>query len=264
MILSIYSMKNTIPNSSKISAIKLVAWLVGITGAWIVYSPLHEIFFDSSRRLYALSLSATAMPLFIGSTIIYLATLLHRRKRGAWLVSIGVFGYTAGFLTLQMILHGGRHIKFLNLASLILILMSLAFLYVYRGEYTVKSSPKSFWHASKKALLFMVMTFVFGVAGFMYLDHRDFNANIGIFDAVKYTYQELNFFTDSGILASTNRGKLFIDSLNTVGVISAFYMIVSLFSPIKSSLHSDESDRLEVIELLKKYPENTEDFFKIF
>jgi phosphatidylglycerol lysyltransferase len=207
------------------------------------------------------------LTLLAGLTLIYLANSLRRGKHTAWLISLPIFIY--------IVLRNTRHYFFdipdhamhhpaTIILNVIFPITALAGLVVYRHLYTVRSELRSFAVALRWAAIILLVAFVYGTLGFKLMDERDFHQEISVPTAAHYTVDQFNITTDKHPQPATRRAQLFMDSLALVSVGSLFYVVVSLFAPIRFRLASPGRDSEIMKSLMTDYPASSEDFFKVW
>jgi len=209
---------------------------------------------------------AIDLPLLIGLSLLYLSTLLRRRKRTAWLVCIGAYALyfllnlvamLARFEDRQLSLHdAGR--------SLLLPLIIVGLLLRFRHEFIVRSDIRGFRSAARTSLIILSVALVYGVAGLLLLDTSDFHQEIGLPTAVHYTIDQLDLTTDRPLQPHTKRAQLFDDSLSFVSVAAVGYSVFSLFQPLRLRLTDQTAQRQRLQDLLIAYGAPSEDFFKLW
>ena len=243
--------------------LQIVALGVLGNGILILANTLRNQIIERMVHAEALFVS---LPVLIGITLIYLATLLRRRKQAAWSVVLPIYAILLALNVrelLDQLIHG--HLEsFAVIRNLILPAIIVAGLVKYRKEFTVKSDIRSFTVSLRTALLLLSIVFVYGVAGFQLLDVRDFHEEIGWTSAIHRTIDQFDFTTDKELTPYTRRGRLFIDSLNLVSAGGVMYVIFSFFQPFRARLSDQTANREKTKELLRRFPSTSEDFFKLW
>src|SRR5579863_2611342 len=88
-----------------------------------------------------------SLPILAGLTLLYLSSLLARRKQTAWAVALPLYGFVLGLNLMRLLLltNHHHHISILELVrSFLLPLLIMAALFYYRREFTVKSDLAGF------------------------------------------------------------------------------------------------------------------------
>lgn len=244
--------------------LNLVFAATTIVGLLTLGSTLLSLF--RSRHL-GLVLSDAHFTVLAGLSLIYLAVLLRRGKHNAWLISVGVYI----FLFIRNIQHFVFDDDFitkkyiaLGLSNLVLPLAALVALVLWRKAFKVRSSLTSFRLAAQRALLVLLIAFLYGVIGFQLLDHHDFRQQIPLSSAVHYTVDQFGLTTNDRPIPHTRRAVIFIDSLNVVSVASLFYVAVSFFAPIRFRLTHSQQDWEDAKAIFERHSTTSEDFFKLW
>jgi phosphatidylglycerol lysyltransferase len=242
-----------------------IALGVLFSGLFLLYAPLHALLIRRTGA-YRAPAYTLLLPLFFGVTLVYLSTLLRRRKRAAWNVSVGVFmlillfGFIQYFRTASI--HRFHIVTFT--ATIVLPVLALIILLQNRRLFSVKSGVSTVQQAARRIVIILLAAILYGVVGFQLLDTKDFQREINIPQSIVYTLDQFNFLTPQHIQPHTHRAVLFLDSLSYTSGIAAFYMLLSLFSPLGINFLDMTEEREHVRQLLEKYPTNSEDFFKLW
>jgi phosphatidylglycerol lysyltransferase len=206
------------------------------------------------------------LPLLIGISLIYLGSLLSRRKRAAWFVVLPVYAILLGINVAEL----GEQLMRNTVEPLALIrnflvpLIVVVGLWLYRHEFTVKSDIRNLTLSLRFTALILSVVLIYGVVGFHQLDKRDFHEEITWPSSLHHTVDQFDFTTDKELVPYTRRGHLFIDSLNIMSSVAVLYSLVSFFQPLKARFSDQSANRERVRELLERYPSTSEDFFKLW
>ncbi len=248
-------------------AVQFLSILVGTHGVFILaITLLAQVGARHSSRLSDIVID---LPLLVGLSLIYLSTLLRRRKQNAWLVTMLAYTFYLGLSVAGVIvslgMHGssdlGEHEYF---KAILLPLLIVGLLVLFKREFVVKSDLQGFRVASRFALIILVIALVYGVVGFSLLDRSDFHQEISLPGAVHYTIDQFDLTTLHPLHPYTKRAHLFVDSLSFVSVGAAVYAVISLFQPLRVRLADQEGNRRRLHDLLVKYGGLSEDFFKLW
>lgn len=244
--------------------LKLVAFGVLANGLLITLNSLisHVIL---RRHIWRSSFELT-FSLAVGLTLIYLSTLLVRRKYTAWIVTLAVYAFSLSTFLYGLIDHRFNHDipALLLFRAIILPFILITSLLIYRKEFSVKSDIKSFGLTLRSIILILSITLLYGTVGFIFLDQRDFRKEISASQAIYYTIDEFNIFTPHAATPHTERGRVFLDSLGFVGGMSMLYASISLFQPLRARFRDEQEYRGYMKALLTDNPASSEDFFKIW
>jgi phosphatidylglycerol lysyltransferase len=257
--------KKTITRQHQSEAVilDLIAASVALTGLLTVAGVL----FAQSRLRHEGIVSLDAhVTLLVGLTFTYLAALLRRGKHNAWLIALPlyIFIVVRNFRHLLFDLPADIHNPALIILQLLVPAVALVGLIIGRKYFVVRSELATFAVALRRAALVLVIAFLYGFIGFQLLDEHDFHREIPLQTGAHYTIDQLNVTTDQDLMAYTKRAKLFLDSLAIISVGSLFYVGLSFFAPIRFRLSDQRRNRQDIAGLLKKYPANSEDFFKLW
>jgi len=243
-------------------ALEIIATLVLLSGLLTISSVLQAVL--HARRVNIV-LSDARFTLLVGLSFIYLASLLRRGKYNAWLIAVPLYG----FLVVRNIRHfifdfpdGIRIVPAaLNLAVPVLALIGLL---IFRNQYNVRSEIRNFATALRRSVIILLAAFLYGTIGFQLFDTRDFRQEISLLSGVHYTVDQFGLTTNRQLEPHTKRARLFLGSLSVVSLGSVFYVLVSLFAPIRFKLNNQQHDYEDIARLLRQYPSTSEDFFKLW
>jgi phosphatidylglycerol lysyltransferase len=246
-------------------AVQFLSILVAAHGVYILAaSLLDQIAVHHGSMLNDL---AVDVPLMIGLSLLYLSSLLRRRKRTAWLVTVLAYTFYIGIGVAQLLNRaGGLHDTSLHqlIRLLLLPLVVLGLLFLFRKEFVVKSDIQGFGFAARFIGIVLAVTLVYGIAGFELLDHSDFHQEINLPAAAHYTIDQFNITTVHPLQPYTKRAHLFVDSLSFVSLGAVIYAAIALFQPLRLRLSDQHVERERMAELLRRYGGPSEEFFKLW
>jgi phosphatidylglycerol lysyltransferase len=250
---------------------EIIGLLVALNGVYIIASTLIEqLTVYHNSRLTNLQVD---IPLLLGISVIYLSTLLARRKRTAWIVTVLAYALYFGIGIAKLFshpnLHYGHHHEELKLLDLLLRTIIfpcilLALLLIYQHKFIVKSDIRGFGVAVRFSIIVLLVAFIYGVVGFQLLDTSDFHQEIGLPSAIHYTIDQFNVTTNKPLHPYTKRAHLFVDSLSFISTAAVLYALLSLFQPIRSRFGDQTAARKHMYDLLKRYGAPSEEFFKLW
>ncbi|HEV7454781.1 MAG TPA: phosphatidylglycerol lysyltransferase domain-containing protein [Candidatus Saccharimonadales bacterium] len=246
--------------------LRLVAYAVGLHGLITIGLSLVEQLHPHLRH-HELQLSGFNFdpPLLFGLSLLYLSTLLLRRKRTALVTTLGLYAGILLYNVVQFVIFREAHDEPLAiLRNIGLPLLPLALLFDLRRYFTVKSDIRSFSYSLRISALVLAVTFAYGVIGFTKLDERDFHQEMSLAEAAHRTIDQFDLTTDHPITAHTRRARAFSNSLTVISTGAFAYALISLFQPIRSRLTEESHPRSRAKELIERYPGSSEDFFKIW
>jgi phosphatidylglycerol lysyltransferase len=188
-----------------------------------------------------------------GFALLVLSRSLARRKRVAWLLTLGVLGIsiishlTKGLDYEEALLAGGL--------MLILWLMRSHF----HADSDHPSIKQGLW-ALAGATLF---TLAYGVAGFFLLD-RHYSVNFGFSAALHQTVIMFTQFYDPGLVPITRFGKFFSDSIYFVGAVTFGYAGLMLLRPVFLREPATQEERAHTKTIVEKYGHSSLARFLLF
>jgi len=187
----------------------------------------------------------------IGFMLLTLATNLLRRKRIAWLVTVGL-------LSLSIVVH---LIKGLDVEESLLSGVLLFQLLVMRKSFTAQSDRPSIAQGIRVLLGALLFTLAYGTMGFYILDGRfEVNEQAVNFDFDRALFQTLAmFFTadDAGLVPKTRFAEFFADSIYGVGSVTLGYALLMLLRPVLLRDSASFSERNKAKEIVGKYGRTT-------
>jgi phosphatidylglycerol lysyltransferase len=245
-------------------AIRFISILVASHGILIIATTLLDQLMI--RKTFHASLAAIDVPLLIGISLLYLSTLLRRRKERAW--AVAVLAYTfylglSGFGLLNTL--EDHHIRLIELVRGIgLPLGVIGLLSLFRRDFSVQSEARSYANAARISLAMVAVALLYGVVGVSLFDHSDFHREISLPQAIHFTVDQLGLTTDKPLVAYTKRAQIFVDSLSLVSIAAGVYVVIAFFEPLRLR-HSDQTgSRRHMQDLLEQYGAPSEDFFKLW
>ncbi len=244
--------------------LRLVALGVFANGFLILAASLvSQLVIRSTTRV---NVFAVNIPVLIGLSLVYLANLLARRKRAAWMVVLPLYGFIFGLNLTEMVIFASSHrLGFLGIMRNIVVPgVVVSGLLYYRREFVVKSDIRNFTFALRTIALILAVTLLYGVVGFELLEKTDFHQELSLVDSLHHTIDQFDFSTDKELTPQTRRAKIFVDSLNVISIGAVVYIGVSLFQPLKARLSDQSHNRVHARLLLEEQPASSEDFFKLW
>ncbi len=243
--------------------LKLIAAAVAATGLVTISSVLLAVLHIKHSQIVPADASVT---LVVGLSFIYLASTLARGKRNAWLIALPLYIFLLARnvrhfdFDLSEISHPLRAIL-LNIALPAAVLTALALNW---RLFNVKSEIRSFTTALRRVTIILLVAFLYGSVGFQLVDQKDFHQDIPFWTGAHYTVDQFGLTTNKQLEPQTKRASLFLDSLGAISLGSVFYVVVSLFAPIRFRLNNQQRDYEDMARLLSDYPSTSEDFFKLW
>lgn len=242
----------------------LIALLVAANGLYIIATTLIEQI--AAHRGSHLTDLQVDLPLLLGISVLYLSTLLRRRKRTAWLVTIMAYAFYMGVGISQLLNHTYNRAFHIDVALRLIVfpVIIIALLVAFQHEFVVKSDIRGFGVAARFSLIILLIALIYGVVGFQLLDDSDFHQEISLPSAVHYTIDQFNITTEKPLKPYTKRAKLFVDSLSFVSFAAVAYAALSLFQPIRARFSDQTYLRERTKYLMEHYGAPSEEFFKLW
>ncbi len=245
-------------------AATLISILIAVNGIYILASTLIEQI--NAHRGTHLSDLQVDLPLLLGISVLYLSTLLHRRKRTAWLVTMMAYTFYLTVGLTELLSRTSVRAIHLHVILRILIfpLIIIALLVAYQREFVVKSDIRGFGVAARFSAIILLVALLYGVVGFQLVDESDFHHELSIPSSIHYTIDQFNITTKDPLKPYTKRARLFNDSLSFVSSAAVLYAVLSLFQPIRSRFSDQTEQRERLHDLMKRYGAPSEEFFKLW
>jgi phosphatidylglycerol lysyltransferase len=252
------------PHYKSRNAATLISILVGVNGLYILASTLVEQI--AAHRGSHLSDLLVDLPLLLGISVLYLSTLLRRRKWTAWLVTIMAYAFYLVFGTIQLLTRTSAHELHVHILLRVFVFpcIILALLIGFQREFVVKSDIQGFGVAARFSGIILLVALVYGVVGFQLLDDSDFHQEISVTSAVHYTIDQFNITTHKPLKPYTKRAHLFTDSLSFVSSAAVIYAVLALFQPIRARFSDQTASRELLLSLMERYGAPSEEFFKLW
>jgi phosphatidylglycerol lysyltransferase len=177
-----------------------------------------------------------------GFILLTLATNLLRRKRVAWVLTIGL-------LIISIISH---LIKGLDFEESLLSGVLLAQLIWMRKLFTAQSDPPSIAQGIRVLIGALLFTLAYGTLGFFLLD-KYYSENFDLYSALIQTLAM--FFTDdnAGLQPTHKFGRFFANSIYTVGIVTLSYALFMLLRPVLQRAPTSTSDRMQAKKIVEQY-----------
>jgi phosphatidylglycerol lysyltransferase len=203
------------------------------------------------------------LPLLAGLILLYLSLSLRRQKWNAWVFTSALYIFLLGLNSSLLIheLHIGVHP--VRLATLIVPLLMLLFLWAVRHDFVVRSDTRTFTSSLKISFFVLLAAFLYGAFGFLLMDKPDFHQEISLPSAMHYTVDQFALTTNP-LHPYTRRAVLFQDSLMFISVTAVGLALISLFQPLRARYtHQKEwYDRARAMVYTNSM--DSEDFFKLW
>jgi phosphatidylglycerol lysyltransferase len=103
---------------------------------------------------------------------------------------------------------------------------------------------------------------IYGVAGFWFLDTREFGINFMIGDSIRHTLSFLSLMGDPAIVPRTQHARWFLDSLNVMTTAAMVYALFAVFRPVVYRFRTLPNERKLAEDITARYGRSSLDFFK--
>ncbi|MBH8565671.1 bifunctional lysylphosphatidylglycerol flippase/synthetase MprF [Nostoc sp. CENA67] len=177
-----------------------------------------------------------------GFVLLALATNLLRRKRVAWLLTIGL-------LVISIISH---LVKGWDYEESLLSAFLLVQLILMRHVFTAKSDRPSIARGVRVLIGALLFTLAYGTIGFYLLDGK-FSENFNWRDAILQTLAM--FFTEDnwGLQPKSQFGDFFANSIYIIAVCTITFAVVMLLQPVFMSNPATPSEQQKAKEIVQQY-----------
>ncbi|WP_315789564.1 phosphatidylglycerol lysyltransferase domain-containing protein [Fischerella sp. JS2] len=177
-----------------------------------------------------------------GFVLFTLATNLLRRKRVAWLLTIGL-------LVISIVSH---LLKGLDYEESLLSGLLLVQLIMMRHVFTAQSDRPSIAKGVRVLIVALLFTLAYGTIGFYLLDNK-FSVNFSLRDAILQTLAM--FFTEdnAGLQPRTRFGEFFANSIYIIAASTFIYALIMLLRPVFLRDLTTLNQRQKAREIVKNY-----------
>lgn len=224
----------------------LLVSLAGIANILIALRPHSHAAARVASRIPA------AMPLQVqtghlaaaltGAALLLTARALWRRKRAAWMLTVGLLSVSA----LTHMFHGRTYSIAIASAAVAVWLVS------ERAEFHARSDAPSIRQGLRTLAAAFALTLAYGTLGFFLLD-RHFSVNFGLGAAVRQTVVMFTQFTNPGLEPTTGFGRYFAGSIYAVAALSFAYALVMLLRPVLVRRPSSAEELARATAIVKEW-----------
>lgn len=177
-----------------------------------------------------------------GFALLLLARNLWRRKRLAWMMTLGA-------LILSVFSH---LVKGLNYEEATLAAGLALLLWTQRYHFHAASDRPAMRQAVRVLAGAVFFTLAYGVAGFFLLD-RHYSVTFGFRDAVRQTIIMFTEFYNPGLEPITGFGNYFADSIYAVGIVTFGYALWMLLRPVFVRPSADKKEEAHARDIIQAY-----------
>lgn len=177
-----------------------------------------------------------------GFSLLILAQGLWRRKRTAWLATIGI-------LALSVVVH---LVKGLDYEEAGLAVALALYLWTQRSHFNALSDPPSYLQGLRILAIAFAFTLLYGVLGFYLLD-RHFLVQYSLAAALRQTVVMFTEFYDPGLEPLTGFGRYFAGSIYLVGASTLGYALLMLLRPVLTRMPASASERRRATAIVEQF-----------
>jgi phosphatidylglycerol lysyltransferase len=241
---------------------RLIAFLVMAYGLEIIASTLLRQV-HGMRNGHDIDAFTLSLPLLFGVSYTYLGSLLLRRKYNAWVMAIVLSALTLCINIFQVFHAPDGQPELVSVVRIALPGLFLVLLTVCKSNFRVRSDIRSFQQAVRISSLLLLVAFMYGVGGFLLLDTHDLRKEIKLPEAIHQTIDQFGLTTEL-VVPHSRRARLILDSLPVISISAVGYAVISFFQPLRMRLVNQEQQRKHAETLLRQYPGDIDDFFKLW
>jgi len=179
---------------------------------------------------------------------------IYRRKRRA-------FNLVCILASLSIISH---LTKDLNHEQAILSLVLLVSLIMATKNFTVKSSIPDFRLGVLRLITALIIAFAYGVAGFWFLEKKEFGINFTLVDSMQKTMRLLTLQGVPEIVPQTRHARWFLDSMYIITAVTIGYSFFAIFRPVRYRYATLLREREHARLIVEQYGRHSLDYFKIW
>ena len=231
-------------NKIGLSTAALLTGAVGIANLLSAVTPSLPERVEWLSQIFPFELRAGAhlFAAISGFFLLVLAANLLRRKRIAWLLTIGL-------LIVSII---SNLIKGWDYEESLLSGLLLAQLIAMRSLFTARSDRPSIVQGIRVFIFALLFTLVYGTLGFFWLD-RHYSTSFRLAEALKQTLAI--FFADDnlGLQATSRFGNFFVSSIYIIGVVTLLYALWMLLRPVLIYSEATSLERQRAKEIVERY-----------
>ncbi len=232
------------------------ALLIRITGLIaLIHVPLRHL----PRRLddvVGFNIAATTRysSLIVGLLLLYLASQIMRRKRTAyWLTVVAL-----------SVLIGLELLHFRNGALIALYGITIVSVIYHRKLYVVRSDAASLRSATVFSTGVILVLAAFAAIPIELTDFRTFGADLSVAQTIDVTMRALAGLAQPNYVELSHFGKHIVVLLHIAAIVSLLIILFSMFEPLRLRRPATRSQRRTARNLIERYSQSSEDFFKIW
>jgi lysylphosphatidylglycerol synthetase-like protein (DUF2156 family)/uncharacterized membrane protein YbhN (UPF0104 family) len=177
-----------------------------------------------------------------GFFLLLLAANLLRRKRLAWLLTIGLLIISI----ISNLLKGWDYEE--SLLSTVL----LGQLLLMRKVFIARSDRPSIIHGIQALVVALLFTLAYGTLGFFWLDHH-YSVDFRLSQALRQTLTMFFTIDNAGVQANSRFGRFFVDSIYVIGGVTLLYALWMLLRPVLLHSEATPNDRQRARKIIEQY-----------
>lgn len=222
----------------------ILTGLVGVVNLVSAVSPSLPGRVAFLKRIFPFEIRASGhvFAALTGFILLTLATNLLRRKRVAWLLTIGL-------LVVSII---SNLLKGLDYEESLLSAVLLIQLLLMRGTFTAKSDPPSLAQGVRVLIGALLFTVVYGTVGFFLLD-RQYSVNFSWSSALFQTLAMFFTADNAGLQPRTRFGQFFANSIYIIGAVTFGYALLMLLQPVLVRNSASPGERRRAKAIVEQY-----------
>ena len=191
--------------------------------------------------------------LISGILLLICATFLIRGLRNAWWIALG----------LSIISLLSNLTKAIDYEEALLACLSIMVLIATRKSYILKGDRRVWSFSIQTSLAIFMSVLIYGIIGFYFLDKRDFGIDFSLSQSILSTLKSF-LLLDPDPEPLTRFAKLFVHSINFLGVVSIGLMVYAFVRPYIFKVESQEEEQHRAKAMLDKYGRTADDYFKSY
>jgi len=188
-----------------------------------------------------------------GFVLLTLATNLLRRKRVAWLLTVGI-------LIVSILSH---LVKGLDYEESLLSAVLLVQLILMRKIFTAQSDRPSIAQGVRVLIAALLFTLAYGTAGFYLLDEQ-YQVNFNLSDAIFQTLAMFFTADNAGLVPRTRFAAFFINSIYVVGATTVASALLLLLRPVLLRDTATIKQRQQAKAIVEQYGRSSLARFTLF